>query len=470
MKRKINLQLIIIALLAIFLTAIGTTVAYYELFRRQIAADLKVSANLLKDTHYFTNKQADIGKQGNADKRGNTNQQGNIDQQVNLEQIDLSSNNKNLRITWIAKDGTVLYDNDAKNLPNHMNRPEIEAALQKGSGEAIRQSDTMNESTYYYALRLENGTVLRLSTNASSLIAVFQQIAPVIALILLFIVQVCIALSRILTKQLIKPIELLSRNLENPHNTSPYNELLPFINMIKKQHADILQAAKARQDFTANVSHELKTPLTAISGYAELLANDMVEKEKKQHFYKEIKRNAERLLTLIEDIIKLAELDQAENASNFTTKNASNFTDVDLHTIVNECLETLQVNAKQRNISLSFTGEHCLVHGNYNLLRELCENLIQNAIRYNKEGGYVKVTVQGQKAPALTVEDNGIGIPAAEQTRIFERFYRVDKSRSKATGGTGLGLAIVKHIVEIHAAKLELTSENGKGTTIKVLF
>lgn len=441
MKQKINLQLIFIAVLAIFLTAVAITIPYYGLFRKQITTDLQISANLLKDTHYFT-------------------------EQANKQQkIDLTSNRSNLRITWIKSDGQVLYDNDvnSQTLPNHIDRPEIKLALEKGFGESIRQSDTLNENTYYYALKLENGDILRVATNGKSLLAVFLQVVPIIALILLFILLLCIFISHILTKQIIQPIEKLGQNLENSAYASPYKELSPFMTMIRQQHAEVLHAAQVRQDFTANVSHELKTPLTAISGYSELLANDMVAQEKKQHFYMEIHNNALRLLSLIDDIIKLSSLDRWE-------KNV-NFKKVDLWQIVQTCCEdNLQVNAKQSKVNLLAQGESCIVQGDANLLRELVENLVQNAIRYNKDGGKVKVIVKSQKQATLIVQDNGIGIPLAEQTRVFERFYRVDKSRSKATGGTGLGLAIVKHIVEIHSAKIELTSEPGKGTTVQVKF
>ena len=238
--------------------------------------------------------------------------------------------------------------------------------------------------------------------------------------------------------------------------------MVPLACMIRKQHADILSAAKARQDFSANVSHELKTPLTAISGYAELFEAGMVDEEKQAHFVKEIRKNAKRLLSLINDIIRLSELDRTEKESAFER--------LDLYEVVEECMDALELNAKNRQVSVEFTGEHCNIRGNREMIRELTDNLVQNAIRYNKVNGSVWVTVEGGDSPKLIVKDNGIGIPLEEQQRVFERFYRVDKSRSKATGGTGLGLAIVKHIVEIHDAKLELQSAPGEGTTIFIYF
>lgn len=441
MKSKINIRLVGIAILAVIATVIGITIIYYSLFQKQVRAELSVSAKLLKDTHYFESVNIDI------------------------DEIDLSTDLSELRVTWIDEDGTVLYDNDASAelLSNHNDRPEIQEAFDKGSGEAIRKSDTMKKNTFYYAVLLDNGTVLRVATNAQSIWSVFMSAAPIIALIILLIIAICIFLSHMLTKQLLLPIEMMAENLEDSDYESPYKELDPLAEMLRSQHADILAAAKARQDFTANVSHELKTPLTAISGYAELLDGGMVGEEQQKHFYQEIRKNADRLLALINDIIRLSDLDRKGHEPSFGV--------IDLYEVVKECMDELTVNAKQRNVNISLDGESCNVHGSKDMLKELVENLAQNAIRYNNAGGKVWVSVTKRDGRSvLTVKDNGIGIPASEQQRVFERFYRVDKSRSKATGGTGLGLAIVKHIVEIHDAKIELDSAPGVGTTISVLF
>ena len=441
MKSKINIRLVGIAILAVIATVIGITIIYYSLFQKQVRAELSVSAKLLKDTHYFESVNIDI------------------------DEIDLSTDLSELRVTWIDEDGTVLYDNDASAelLSNHNDRPEIQEAFDKGSGEAIRKSDTMNKTTFYYAVLLDNGTVLRVATNAQSLWSVFMSAAPIIALIILLIIAICIFISHMLTKQLLLPIETMAENLGDSDYESPYKELEPLAEMLRSQHTDILAAAKARQDFTANVSHELKTPLTAISGYAELLDGGMVGEEQQKHFYQEIRKNADRLLALINDIIRLSDLDRKGHEPSFGV--------IDLFEVVKECMDELTVNAKQRNVNISLDGESCNVHGSKDMLKELVENLAQNAIRYNNAGGKVWVSVTKRDGRSvLTVKDNGIGIPASEQQRIFERFYRVDKSRSKATGGTGLGLAIVKHIVEIHDAKIELDSAPGVGTAISVMF
>lgn len=440
MKRKINTRLVLIAILAVLASTISTTIVYYNLFQRQIRNDLSVSAKLLKDTHYFETSD------------------------INPDNIDLSTDISELRVTWVDTDGTVLYDNDASTtaLGNHSDRPEIQEAFENGVGECVRRSDTMNKNTFYYAVLLDNKTVLRVSTEAESIWSVFLAVSPMIMLIVIIIVVVCIALSHMLTRQLIAPIEKMAQNMEDASMEPPYKELVPFASMIRKQHTDILSAAKARQDFSANVSHELKTPLTAISGYAELIEAGMVDEEKQKHFIQEIRKNAQRLLSLINDIIRLSELDRTDSQSAFEK--------FDLNEIVSECMEALDVNAKNRQVTLEYTGEKCNICGSKEMMRELTDNLVQNAIRYNKPNGSVWVEVHGGDQPRLVVKDNGIGIPADEQQRIFERFYRVDKSRSKATGGTGLGLAIVKHIVEIHDAKLSLESELGQGTTITVYF
>ena len=441
MKNKINLRLVGIAILAVLTTVVAITIVYYSLFQKQVRADLQVSAKLLKDTEFFESVNIDV------------------------DRIDLSADISELRVTWIDSDGTVLYDNDASaiDLENHSDRPEIRGAFETGSGESVRRSDTMNENTFYYAILLDNGTVLRVATNVRSIWSLFLSALPLIILIIGIIIAICVVLSHLLTKQLIAPIEQMATNLEDRNFEAPYIELTPFANMIRTQHTDILSAAKARQDFTANVSHELKTPLTAISGYAELMENGMVGADKQGHFAEEIKKNADRLLSLINDIIRLSELDRS-------AEKEVGFEEVDLNRIVSECMEGLKVSAEKRNVTLTYEGVPCVLRANKEMLQELIDNLVLNAIRYNNEGGRVWVRVSSEPERTLIVKDNGIGIPTAEQERIFERFYRVDKSRSKATGGTGLGLAIVKHIVEIHDAKLTLDSAPGVGTTVKIEF
>ena len=348
-------------------------------------------------------------------------------------------------------------------MPNHKDRPEVQDAFYTGHGQCVRNSDTMDMNTFYYALKQKDGTVIRVSCDASSMLSVFGNVFPAVTGILAVIIVVCIVLSQLLTRTLIEPIERMAKNIDSVQEKPVYKEIAPFAEKIRTQHENILAAARSRQDFTANVSHELKTPLTAISGYAELIENEMVNHEQGIHFAHEIKRNSERLLSLINDIIRLSELDHSEMPRQY-----ENF---DLYEFVKDCAESLQVNAQKQGIRFSYRGSACMIRGNKDMIRELIDNLVQNAIRYNKEGGHVEVfagMVDGK--PRLEVTDDGIGIPKDQQDRVFERFYRVDKSRSKETGGTGLGLAIVKHIVELHDARIYLESEVDKGTQIRIEF
>ena len=441
MKQKINLRLIGIAILAIAATVIAMISVYYRLLQVQVKKDLRLNAQLLQSSYLFTDPE-------------------HVERCNELKDLCQS-----LRITWIGTDGRVLFDNDfaAARLGNHADRQEVKAACRTGEGQAVRYSSTLNKDTFYYALRLADGTILRLAAEYESIGRIIISVIPIIALILLLILLVCIALSHMLTTQLIKPIEAMARNITDKDFQAPYKELAPFSDIIRTQHMEILAAAKDRQDFTANVSHELKTPLTAISGYAELLAANMVAPEQKMHFYHEIQKCAARLLRLINDIIRLAALDRSERESLFN--------EVDLAEIVEESLNTLQLNAEQHKIKLNLQLEKCIVHGNREMLKELVDNLVVNAIFYNSPGGYVLIKVGTDKGrQKLLVKDNGIGIPATEQGKIFQRFYRVDKSRSKATGGTGLGLAIVKHIVELHSAEIILDSTPGVGTSFTIIF
>ncbi len=449
MKQKINLRLALIALVAVFSATIGVTLVYYNLFQTQVKKDLALYTQLLSDTGVFQSAYA-----------------GTEDVNAYVESSALRElRHDNPRITWISADGTVLYDNgtDVSGLPNHLDRPEIQDALQNGSGESVRRSDTFKLNTFYYALLLDDGTILRTSTQASSISSVFVQSLPVIISISAIFLIICILLGHFLTLQLLKPLNVMAERLDGPIETPVYRELQPFADKIRAQHENILEAASIRQDFTANVSHELKTPLTAISGYAELLENGMVSEDQVGHVAEQIRRNSDRLLSLINDIIRLSELDHKELPRKFTT--------VDLKDLAEECCRELAVSAQARHLTLSFEGSSAVLSADRDLLKELIENLIQNAIQYNRENGFIRVrTDQNAEHPCLSVQDNGIGIPKSQQERIFERFYRIDKSRSRETGGTGLGLAIVKHIAEIHDAKIIVDSEPGKGTCITVEF
>lgn len=438
MKRKINARFVLLTVLSVILTLVLATLAYYELFKKEVLADLRSYTYVLEHAGVFDDMTA-------------------------VKEYTLSDTD--VRITFIDSDGAVRYDSqaDAEDMDNHENRPEIAEALHSGSGEAIRHSDTIGRNLFYYAVRMDNGSVLRVGKESGSIWAVFISILPWIAAIGAGLILMGLVLSHYLTMQLLEPIERMANDMDHLDSMTVYKEMIPFTTKIRKQHEDIIKNAKMRQDFTANVSHELKTPLTAISGYSELIENGMATDADVRRFAGEIHKNSNRLLTLINDIIRLSELDVTEQ--NLITQ------EVDLYEIARTCVDMLQVNGEKHDISISLLGMSCIVNANREMMEELVYNLCDNAIRYNNAGGSVKVLVSRQNEHVvLSVKDTGIGIPKEDQGRIFERFYRVDKSRSKSTGGTGLGLAIVKHIVEQHDAKLEIDSKLGEGTEIRVVF
>lgn len=426
-----------ISAVGILLTFCLSTVIFYELFKSEFVDELKTYADVIKETQSYDQIL-----------------QGEYDPDVD-----------DLRITMIKKDGKVFYDSfaDAKKMENHANRQEVRQALKHGNGKAIRTSDTLDKNTFYYAVRLDDGNVLRVAKESRSIWSVFIKVTPAILILIFVILAISKMLSDVLTKSLLLPIEQMSENLDHLEDITTYKELMPFINTIQEQHKNILMNAKMRQEFTANVSHELKTPLTAISGYSELIQNGMTNEEETIRFAGEIHKSAKRLLTLINDTIRLSQLDTSEQKVIYEA--------IDLYKIAEDCVNMLKFSAENHGITISIHGTNAYLEGNKEMLEEVVYNLCDNAIRYNNEGGKVDVTVKPVKGKIyLCVEDNGIGISKEHQERIFERFYRVDKSRSKSTGGTGLGLAIVKHIIQQHGAHMELTSEKGKGTKIEIEF
>ena len=437
MKKKINLQFMFISAVGILLTFCLSTVIFYELFKSEVVDELKTYADVIKETQSYDQIL-----------------QGEYDPDVD-----------DLRITMIKKDGKVFYDSfaDAKKMENHANRQEVRQALKHGNGKAIRTSDTLDKNTFYYAVRLDDGNILRVAKESRSIWSVFIKVTPAILILIFVILAISKMLSDVLTKSLLLPIEQMSENLDHLEDITTYKELMPFINTIQEQHKNILMNAKMRQEFTANVSHELKTPLTAISGYSELIQNGMTNEEETIRFAGEIHKSAKRLLTLINDTIRLSQLDTSEQKVIYEA--------IDLYKIAEDCVNMLKFSAENHGITISIHGTNAYLEGNKEMLEEVVYNLCDNAIRYNNEGGKVDVTVKPVKGKIyLCVEDNGIGISKEHQERIFERFYRVDKSRSKSNGGTGLGLAIVKHIIQQHGAHMELTSEKGKGTKIEIEF
>lgn len=480
------------------------------------------------------------------------------------------------RLTWVAADGTVLYDSrSADEAPeNHLSRPEIQQALSEGSGQSERISATTHEKTYYYAQLLPDGSVLRLSSRPVTLRALIVPLLTPAALILLLLSVTCAFLAARLSQQIIRPINAIDPDAPK----LSYPELRPLLSRIEEQNRTIraqlselsrrqrefsaitenmregflildrdcrilscnhsalqtLDAAEAaagadvrafvhepellklisgaldgahtetmklaqgvswqilanpvvaggrvcgavlifvdvteheqrealRREFSANVSHELKTPLTSISGFAELMKEGLVPQEKMLEFSGDIYRESRRLMDLIDDIIALSRLDEGALSAERTQ--------VDLYELSGQILEILHAPAQKKNLTLSLLGDHACLYGVRQLLYEMLFNLCDNAVKYNVPGGSVTVSVWKNVSNIIvSVADTGIGIPRADQSRVFERFYRVNKSHSRELGGTGLGLSIVKHAAQYHGAHIELSSTEGRGTAIAVVF
>lgn len=482
-----------------------------------------------------------------------------------------AENGSNVRITLIDKDGIVLFDNqaEAKTLENHAMRQEVMEAVAVGAGEAERFSDTLDKTTYYYAVRLEDGKILRLARTIDSIYKSVLQMLPIMGGIVIVVAFLASIVARRVTFNLIKPLDQV--NLDEPLDNETYDELAPFLTRIAKQKRqlsknlkklrgkqeeltiitnnmneglvllngqqnvlfinesaakifgfsakevigrniltvdraqevqDLLQkvsqagkgeglyekdrhfyqlsgssvngsgsviliydvtekmtAEKLRREFSANVSHELKTPLQSILGYAEIMKNGLVKDEDKQRFLERIHAEAGNMIELIQNIMELSRLDE--------NKTLDEFEDVDLLKLAQSVTLRLKHKAQTKGVMLNVSGSSACVCGVQSILSEVLYNLVDNSIKYNKDNGKVDVKVQdGSKEVTVSVSDTGIGIGAADRERVFERFYRADKSHSKEIGGTGLGLSIVKHGVLFHKGRVELESEPGVGTTI----
>lgn len=497
---------------------------------------------------------------------------------VENQGVDYINNfsNSDKRITLISPDGDVFADTsaDETGLENHSDRQEVIDALKNGKGTSIRYSSTLAEKTIYYAMKMKDGNILRVSTTQYTVAAILFSIIQPILIVFVIAVAISFALAQKVSKSIIKPINEL--DLDNPSNNEPYDEIAPLLRKISKQKRtiekqikeaehkqeefrlitenmkegfivvdkkqklltynrsalkllgisrdkpdDILSAGndkltfvidkaldglreksnltlndnhyslianpvfendnvigavvliidvsesvkreQLRQEFTSNVSHELKTPLTSISGFAEMMKNGGTPDSVVTDFSSSIYDEAQRLISLVNDIIKISELDE---------KNVQEDSEeVDLYELSADIINRLKPVADKRNISLNLIGESTVASGTAKILDEMIYNLCDNAIKYNVDNGTVDVILsESNHHIKLTVRDTGIGIPQSEQNRVFERFYRVDKSHSKEIGGTGLGLSIVKHAAIYHNAEIKLKSELGKGTSITVMF
>lgn len=379
------------------------------------------------------------------------------------------------RITLISADGTVIYDSvmDPQTMGNHAEREEIREALESGEGDSFRYSQTVSKRTVNYAVKLENGDVLRLSMLQNTVLELLVNMLNPMMIVVLLAVFLSILLASRFAKDLMKPINEI--DIENPDDRYVYEEMQPFIHRIMAQNKQIYKQMEAlseehkkqdtmRREFTANVSHELKTPLTSISGFAEIIRDGFVQEKDIPHFADNIYKEAQRLIVLVNDILKLSRLEEGVRVQD-------DMTEVELRSLCEEIAQRLQMNAHKRKITLTCAGEAAKIQGVRNMIEEIIYNVCDNAIKYNREGGTVHMCVEHvDNEICVRITDTGIGIPAEDMDRIFERFYRVNKSHSKEVGGTGLGLSIVKHGMAFHNARITLDSEEGKGTEVCLYF
>lgn len=382
-----------------------------------------------------------------------------------------------MRYTLIGPDGTVLFDSEGEGSANHADRPEVIQARELGSSSVIRHSETLGRDEIYAAVMMETGNVLRLSEERPSYLAIAESIAfPLIATVLL-VGALSAALSRLLTARMMAPLDQIDLGAPLAHEA--YEEMRPLLarideqqQQLREQNSELARAENLRREFSANVSHEMKTPLQVISGYAELMKSGVVSGEDAQRFAGIMVEESHRMGALIDDVLVLSRIEDPlfENAGKES---------LELMGLVGQVAERLQPLAEKREVRLRVLGSSVDIVGNRQLLSQLFSNLISNAIRYSDQGGEVTVVVgktlmtdEGLRAPEafVRVKDEGCGIAPEEHDKIFERFYRVDKSRSKESGGTGLGLAIAKHAANFHGADIAVESALGHGSVFTVRF
>lgn len=380
-----------------------------------------------------------------------------------------------VRIAQFSSDGEIQYASptiDSSELQNYKQREEIQEALADGIGLSAVYSSSFSEKTLYCAICLEDGTILCISEKQSTLFALILSIFIPIMLTLIAATILFVLLAVRVSRTVTDPINAI--NLEHPDERDVYEELRPLVRRINAQNRQIQQQMdelraqheaqdQLRREFTANVSHELKTPLTAISGYAEIMQSGMVRAEDMTEFSRRIYSEAQRMITLVGDILRLSKLEERQIPDQKT--------DVDLYALSQTVLEHLQPLAEKASVQLHLTGSSTMVYGVEHILEEMVSNLCDNAIKYNRKGGNVWLSVkQVGDEVILRVADTGIGVSENDIGRIFERFYRVDKSHSREIGGTGLGLSIVKHGARYHNARIETESELNTGTVISIYF
>ncbi|NLY46040.1 MAG: hypothetical protein GX053_08660 [Tissierella sp.] len=566
MKRKIHVNVAVLSTSITILVAVFMLMTFYRFHTDNQMNSLKNTGNLISNI-LISSDVSDINE---------------LDQLKHYK-------GTNTRITLLNRSGDVVFDNmaDTKNMENHRDRPEFLDAIENSQGESIRYSATMGYDTYYYALKLQNNLILRVSYQTENIFNMFSLILPVIVMIVILISIISYYTSFLLANHILKPINILTKNLEGNFQAgdleelSVYDEISPFIRTFKNQNKlildrnieleekanllDVISSSMGegiilldintkiisinksgiklfngrnnvslagqdfirlcrdlnlnealeiaieeksskeiiihhnskyldvyinpvlreqrltgllllvvdttekhkldlmRREFSANVSHELKTPLTSINGYAEMIESGMVKGEDITKFASIIRKEGGRLLNLIGDIIKLSKIEDDANEKKLEP--------INVYFVGKEAISTLESLALDKDIELELTGESSFIMGNKGMLQDLIYNLLENSIKYTNPGGSIQLSVVHNNLDTIVkIKDTGIGIPSEHQDRIFERFYIVDKSRSKKNQSTGLGLSIVKHIVEYHNGKIHLESEVGKGTKITIKF
>lgn len=371
--------------------------------------------------------------------------------------------NANYRITYIGPEGNVIYDSEkgTDRLENHLDREEVKMAMEEGYGESYRYSQTLLEKRSYSAKRLKDGSIIRLSSGHYTILSLLLTMLPFVFIISVAVVMLSLILASRLADSIVRPLNAL--DLDKPKDNQVYEEVYPLLERIAIQQDELARTEQIRREFTSNVSHELKTPLHSISGYAELLKDGIVKEEDVGHFASRIYGEAQRMTTLVEDIIRLSHLDEGGEDLPWE--------DADIYELAEKTIDLLAVEARQAKVHVILSGEHAIIRCCVSLVETILYNLCDNAIKYNHEDGMVYVSTQkAAKGVEVSVKDTGIGIPKEYHERIFERFYRVDKSHSKEVGGTGLGLSIVKHAAILHNARITVESIKEEGTCITVFF
>ncbi len=383
-----------------------------------------------------------------------------------------------LRVTLIAADGEVLYDSEGQetSMANHLDRPEVQEALSSGTGESVRNSSTVNQVSVYWAELLASGNVLRLSIDRSGVGHVLLNDIWLIVFVVSSLVILSWLAVRVLSKRIMEPIVHIDPNNPGSVRNEVYAELLPLVKRLEVQQErlhmqmqELKGISEMRQEFTANITHELKTPIAAISAAAEMIREGIARPEDIPDFANRIYTESSRLSDLVSDILTLSKLDEVERRGGHSF--VGQIEPCELMIICRDVVNRHSSHAQKAQVELKLDLEPVRVMGNAKLLDELVNNLCDNAIRYSGEGSVVRVSSGTRSGhPFVEISDNGCGIAPEEQTKVFERFYRVDASRSRNLGGTGLGLAIVKHAATFHQARIHMESAEGVGTTITVLF